>query len=388
VDEAYAADALGGRVSESGRLGYIAQCVDAAMPVVMAMCQADIDALDAKKLFGELHATGHTGVERMAVRFAYDQVVQQLPKRQEAVKKLLASDPAYKQMFDIAKQQRTEWDSRWKANAEPLQMAAAMDDAYVTGSRKLSSGCQDKAWHALAVAIPSVPAKRFITPRKDDIDTEYARAVKYNAANALLAEPESYLASAALATCYLLEKPKDIAKEPNADVPSVLISELDYWSGMRGPRTSTATRILQAGLQFDDRAAKVEVPKFRRYWDTELDTMHGAFLGTVTAAKPKGDKINLVFQTKAVKTYQSYGCKNTNHVNGIKSNGEFSYEYTCAGAREVIEHEGPTPDDFTKNFAAVAKPGTVIVAVGDTVFVVWPNAKAPAPTFVLGQPVK
>jgi hypothetical protein len=268
-----------------------------------------------------------------------------------------------------------------------------MDDAAVTGSRKATDGCQDKTWHALLGAIPTVPAKAFAVPRQADEtgragDFTYAHRLYYGAMDALLGEPESYLASAAIGTCYLLEPPKDADKASGIDVPAGLLSELNYWSGMRGPRTATATRILQAGLQFDDRDAKVEVPDFHHYWKEGHSTSHGSFTGIVTAAKPKGDKVNLVFKTKDVTVYTSTGCHATNQIRGIMSNGEFDYVNVCSGAKASIQHEGPTPQDVTKNFGGVVKAGNYVLVMGDTVLLVWKDPKAPAPSFVLGQPVK
>lgn len=70
------------------------------------------------------------------------------------------------------------------------------------------------------------------------------------------------------------------------------------------------------------------------------------------------------------------------------ANGEFDYVNVCTGAKASIQKVGPIPVDVTKNFGSVVKPGNYVLVDGDTVLLVWKDAKAAAPSFVLGQPVK
>ena len=68
-DRNYLVDAFGAKLTEVGRLAYIAGCIQSRGPVQWAMCQGDIDRLDVKKLAAELRANkDYGGHEKMKVR--------------------------------------------------------------------------------------------------------------------------------------------------------------------------------------------------------------------------------------------------------------------------------------------------------------------------------
>src|SRR5439155_16223451 len=93
LDYAYFADALGTKLTEAGRLGYITHCIDGgSKPVDWAACAPDIAAFDKKKLAAELRADKTArGFEKMVLRLVADDYVHnRLIAHEAEVKKLVA----------------------------------------------------------------------------------------------------------------------------------------------------------------------------------------------------------------------------------------------------------------------------------------------------------
>src|SRR5262249_35123590 len=110
----YLADAL--PLTESGRLAFLERCTgpggagDEARAVEWAICQPDIDALDLGKLAAEIRGEAVRPLaDRLALRLSAASVVGRLPAHAAKVKQLVASDPAYAKLFEIARTARKEW---------------------------------------------------------------------------------------------------------------------------------------------------------------------------------------------------------------------------------------------------------------------------------------
>ncbi len=91
----YLADAF--PPTEAGRLGFIERCMfasgvdDEPHPVEWAVCQPDLDALDAGKLAAELRReTARPLADRVALRLALHKVQHHLPRHAAKVKQLVA----------------------------------------------------------------------------------------------------------------------------------------------------------------------------------------------------------------------------------------------------------------------------------------------------------
>ena len=383
TDPAYFVDALGSKLTEGGRVAWINWCLRQDKPVVWAMCQGDIDALDGNKLAAELRAaSGHAGRDRMLIRLEYDEVKSKLAAHAADVKKLIAKDPIYGQMFDIAKKEY----AGWKASPDVVALQAAIEDALVSQSRRASDGCADKTWKAVLASVSKIPAKTFQLHRKEKEETTlYLYRMNGVVASGLLSQPDGYLAMNAYAMC------KDMTNTANDDgVMGLIYGVGGRWSGFRGPRTAAQTLIFQANLQPDDRGARIDYPDIERFWfgDHNMAGSGPGGYGTVTKVAAKGGKIHLEFQKHKHQEYVSLGCKPTNHIQAIRDNGEIVYDEVCASSKLLTTMEGQDPLDLSTETAKAVKPGMVVDIEHGLVLVAWPNEKSDTPSLILGQPVK
>lgn len=390
VDAAYFADALGTKLSELGRLGWVNKCMvrpdSSSAPVTWAICQPDIDLLDSKKILAEVKSDKNIPVEeRMAFRLAVDGLKQKLADHAADVKQLLAKDPVYAQIFDVAKKARAEWDGRAPNDASAV--LEAMEEALVTNSRKATDGCHDKTWSVVKSVVSKVPAKAYETKRKDnDYDIEYMSRVRDHIANAVVNNIDGYAAASAYVVCRNLTAKGQFPEEDG--FAGSVETAISRWPGLRGPRTTGISRVMLAGLTPDDRDARIEYPEMKRPMYSDVNgSFHGNY-GTVSKIVAKGDKVHFEFQQHKVTWEQPVGCRDTNKIRGIRSDGSIEYEYVCKGTVTKSAMEGPVPSDVSAETAKSVKNGMVIMIFFNDVLAAWKDNKSTVPVLVLGQPVK
>lgn len=372
-DASYLADALGPKLTEVGRLGYLlSTCAkEDPNPVVLAMCAGDVAALDRKQLGRELRADrSYTGTERMLVRLALLRYDQWLPTYRAEVKKWSAKDEAYAKMFELAAQQRTEWTQRTKAEAELLALVAQMEDARATGSRKAIKGCEDRTWPALQAAISTIPAAAFT-----DLPDEPANPFASRAAAVIIGAPRGYLAAVAYHHCH--ERADD-------HLAGLLGSAMQRWPGHRGPRTATATAILLAGLELDDARAKIQHPTWMR---RTLGAHGGTLYAKLAKQQRDGDKVTLSWESKKVKVWACQRRSQTPRVTQILPNGELVYHQPCLEMKEVDAIRTPEPTTVRARYLEGVKPGVMLRTGGDVVVAAYQKG-AKAPSRIMGAPVK
>jgi hypothetical protein len=377
--ETYMADAF--KPTEAGRLAYVIECIksDDVRPVLWATCQADIEALDFKKIAAELRADkGRSMHDRMVVRRAYAQIQDRLAKHPARVKELFAKDPAYAKMFEIAKAARKEWQENVRGRAEALAVVAAMDDARVTNSKKALDGCVEKAWPHFTAAVSKLGAKRF-----ENITDDRKNGVTFteNALGAVLATPEGYLAANALVSCQ--GQQYDYLNKNLGD-------GLAYRPGFRGPRTAAMTAIRAANLELDERGAKISYPDFRlplAMGDSKTKG-DGYVKGVVASVKTEGDLVKITFPKSSGNQEYCASSKRTGRISRIDGSGNIYYESVCLKyATERIDTT-PAPVTVDKRYAAGVKPGVYVATVGGIVEAVWAKSSSPMPNAAFGALLK
>ena len=385
LDENYLTDALGSKLTETGRLAYIRRCIKGSRvaPVQWAMCQGDIAQLDLKKLSAELRANkAYKGYEKMRIRVELDELKPLLSAHADKVKKLTASDPGYAKVFELAAATRKEWEGREKSDAALLELATAMDDARATNSRRAFEGCEDKTWAAWKTAVGALPAKAFEGMHDD---REKAKHFVDDAMGPIVSNPGAYLASIALATC------ATVGQDRNAkhDVLTRMLGEsLERWPGFRGPRTATHTAILGAGISLDDRDAKLEYPDVHRNFGGRNGGFSGGGAGVIGKMKASGKTVNVEFKKQMVKQVQCAQVKYTNRVIQIRSNGDLVYQSTCVKNETVTVDKSDPPQTVNARYADGVKPGMFASIIEDVVTAVWAKPGAPLPTMVFGVKLK
>lgn len=382
-DPSYVADALGTKLTEVGRLGYILTiCRKGELrPIDLARCIGDIAVLDRKKLLQELRAdrdNRYSVAERMWIRLGVRWLDQNRAVLEEQVKKWKAKDPAYAKMFEIAAEQRKLWSEHQKTHAALLDLTLAMEDARATGSRKRYEGCDARTWDAWKTAIGAMPQSAFSDVVIEGEWDTYTDA----AAGAILRDPAGYLASVALILCHEHDENRDGLVEK-------LATHYKLWPGARGPRTSIQAAILQAGLELDDRTERIELPKIERVYRTK-NYGTGARLATFASAKRAGkgsDNVVLTWAAKAVKHSQCVDMRTSRRISRIDANGNVQYERTCMKYKNVVSRTTIDPMTVNGRYAAGLKKGMLVAMIGNDVpFIAWPKG-GKTPTIIAGVPL-
>jgi hypothetical protein len=373
VDLHYIADALGERLTEAGRVGYLTECVRSTNPVELAMCEHDAKSLDAAKLNKDLRAdTTHNGAQRMAVRIAgYDLRERLSDKHAAAVKALIDKDPGYKQMFELAEE---TWKN-FSVDSKLFALAGTMDEARYSDSRRASAGCADSTWAAWHDAVSKIPAKKF-TRIKEDPRSDIEKIV-----SVVLNDPNGYLAAVALAECQIAERKVDYLGQH-------LALGIARWPGFRGPRSAAATAILAAGVQLDDRDAKIELPRFQRSWVGGGGGASGGH-GSIASVAPKGETAVVTLAKRKFTERQCMKGHPTKRVLQVTNDGRFIYDYVCdewkmvSGTTDVAP-----PQTVAARQAKALRPGMMVHILNGVVIAAYGSDGAAAPKVVAGVEVR
>ena len=375
-DAAYMADAFADKLSESGRAAYLDHCLGSnEHEVTWAMCQADADAYDFKRLAAEVSSDkAHTGFDRFLVRLNGYLLKEKLVEHAAKVKAAKASDPAYGKMFELADATRKTWTGLWRTDAALLDLALTMDDARVTDSRKAFEGCDDKTWAAWKTAIGGIPAKRFAAVHPD----EYRAHFLTDLVAVVGTDPRGYLAASAMYTCNAGGKRDPLLR--------YIGEAFQRWSGYRGPRTATETAIRSAGLELDDRSAQIDYPAVDREWFERNWGSSGGGNGPLSAVKAQGDKVHLEFAAKMETVPVCLQSRRTNHLTAIRSDGTLVYQVDCVKEGTQTVNRASRPLDVKPRYVVGVHAGQNVDVVEDAVIAVW--GKPGVPVMIGGAPVK
>jgi hypothetical protein len=376
IDPQYVADALGAKLTEAGRLGYLTTCLrDDAPPVEQIMCNADVVAFDVKKLSAELRGdTKRDGYERMVVRIAAALLAPRLAKQPANVKALVAKDPAYGEMLKLA-----DGAKKTMAGADPalVALAAEIDDARVSGSRKAAAGCQEKTWAAWEKVVAASPAKAYAA-----LIGEPGNSYLSQLAAKLIGEPNGYLASLAFYTCHAFGDDEDILIRS-------LGAGMARWPGLRGPRTATHTAIVAANLQLDQRDARIDYPEIDRPWLDQNLSSNGGGTGEIAKLTPKGDTVVIDLAKVKSKGQECVKGHRTNRIIMIRTDGVLVYDYVCEKYKTVTYNEPPAPPQtINARYAKHLKKGMAFSNVEDVIVIAYPKNGAETPSVVAGVAVK
>jgi hypothetical protein len=147
--------------------------------------------------------------------------------------------------------------------------------------------------------------------------------------------------------------------------------------------------VLQAGIELDDRDARIDYPSIDRPWIQGSGSSWGGGTGSVAAIKAKGATAVIDFQK--VKSKQTVCTKghHTRRVTQIRSDGTLVYEYVCTARKTETLNEPPAPPQTVNaRYARGLKKGMFISVVEDVVMVAYAKDGATVPSMVAGVPVK
>ncbi len=381
----YAADALA--LTEAGRLALIEKCTRGdehhPEPTAWAVCQADVEALDLRKLAAEIRGeTQRSLAERMAVRFRIMQMQQRLPAHAERVKRLLSTDPVYAKLFEIAKNARKEWRDRAASRSTQLAAVRAMDDVRATDSLPALKGCSARTWSLFADAVSKIPAKRFENLRPDS-NSKQRTTFAQEAIGAILENPEAYLAANALFAC-----------ESRGDqLVRRLGSEMSHWPGFRGPRTAALTAIRLANLKPKDPEESIMFPLVHHPLMIVRDSpVHahggGTATGVVATVTEEERVVRVTFPKTSALDETCVAHRQTHRISRIDSQGHVYYERICTRWKPVRVDTTLDPVVVPKRYAAGLAPKRYISVVDGIPEAAWATAKSPTPLAVFGVLLK
>lgn len=385
LDKNYLADALGAKLTETGRAAYVQRCVQSRNngPVQWSMCQGDLDKLDLKKVAGELRANkAYSGADKMRVRIELFEFKPKLAAHAAKVKQTIAGDPGYGKVFEVGETARKEWEARAKSDAALIELATAMDDARALNSRRAFADCEDKTWPAWKSAMATVPAKKFEGMHDD---RENGKSFVDTAMGPISSNPSVYLASVAYVTCMTAGQERHTKHD---FLVRALGDAMERWPGYRGPRTATQTAILSAGITLDDRDAKLEYPSVSRSFGGGGGSRSGGGDGVIGSLKPSGKTVTVTFKKQMVKQVQCAQVKYTRRVTQIRPDGTLVYEAICTKNETVTVDKSDSPQTVNAKYMVGVKPGMFLSNIEDVVTVVRAKPGSAIPTMVFGVALK
>lgn len=378
IDNAYIADAFGEKLSTLGRLAYVRSCMARGThddgPVAFAMCASDVASLDMTKIAAEIAADKkYDASDRMAARVVAYETIAKLPQFKADMQAMRAKDPAYDKMFQLGEQAHKQWAS---VDAKSLALAADLDDATSSGSRRASQGCRPRAEAAWKAAVEAVPMKKLTEIRGEPGNTFVQQFIPL-----VISQPTGYLAALALNMCATLEDKEDgLSKSIGAAI--------ERWPGLRGPRTSTQTAILTAGLQLDQRDARIAYPALRREWIKSDHNIGVTGPYAIASVKVEGENATITFAKQKVRQTRCVKGHHTNRVQRITESGQFIYEYQCDKyVDETIEVSPAPPQKVLAKYTTGLTAGMAVSVAEDFVVTAY-RKNSTTPSFVTGVAVK
>jgi hypothetical protein len=380
-DKDYFVDAIDGKLTALGRAGYVFTCLEHPSwekPVNWAMCADDIAKLDWDKVRAEMAATTSYEPEvKLQLRLKFLEIQQKLPEHLAKVKAIIAKDPGYAKIFEIADKTRKQWAAGGVVDAPVLELALQMDDARITNSRSAFTGCEDKTWPVWRKAVGTISAKQYEGIRDD---RENGVSFLHGAFGPIINNPNAYVASVAYVICMGVGGDRD-----KADVLTrELASAMERWPGFRGPRNAIQTAVMAAGIVLDDRDAKIDYGEVTRGWTVSGGSHGGGGIGVVATVKPSGKKATVAFKKETAKENRCTSSKMTNRISQIMSNGTIVYYHNCLKWEMVTVDKTSSDQTVSAKYLEGVKPGVRLTNIEDVVVATWPSPNAKYPSTVFG----
>jgi hypothetical protein len=372
-DPSYFADALGDRLSATGRMGYVEWCLSTDRIGAWAVCHDDVLALDPSKISAEIRAASkRSPYERTTARLAMDRVRQRAAARIAEVTKRTDADAAYGKLFEKASATRKAWD----AKPDAVTLALAMDDARQKKSRKAFENCASDTWAAFSRAVAKFPAAQF-----GELGDSPERRFFESAAGVILNDTDVYLAANAMIICI-----DGTDEKPDLLVRTVS-EKMQFRAGLRGPRTAAHEAIVAAQIELDDRDARIEYPDIDRPWLPRSSGYSGGGRGIVADVKTSGNDVVISFKKDMKTGKECVAWKQGRRIDHIDQYGRVWYEEHCTKYKTVHWDAASPPVTVSARYATGVKPGVYVDVIENLVTFVRPKEDGPL-TAVLGIAVK
>lgn len=373
----YVADIFEPRLSELGRMALVEACVKKRSEVEWAVCQADIDKLDAAKIFEELHAdTTQAPAFKMKMRLEALGLADRLKEHARKVAEAQAKDEGMKKVWELAARAREEYASKASpsSNEKLVALVTRMDGASFANSKKLFEGCDEATWTALGEAASKLPGKIFDDFR--DVREDPAHGFASKAMPLAFEDASFHLAAIAVVMC--------------GARPAVAYNLSQYAAtgpGFRGPRDYAFSQLALHPPELDKRGAKLFVPRIDKpYFRSGAAPMSSG--GVVQKVAKQGDVLTVTGAPLIVKREECVASHQSNKIDHLRGDGAIQYQRDCDRSAVVAHNDQWLPFTLPARYEKLLKPGVLISIVGDghesDLIAVWPNAKAKHPSWFVG----
>ena len=145
---------------------------------------------------------------------------------------------------------------------------------------------------------------------------------------------------------------------------------------------------MTAGIELDDRDARIEYPGVLRSWVARNSGSSGGGEGAVKSIKASGKSVRIEFVNIKKKQTVCIKGHHTRRITQIRSDGGLVYEYVCTKEKtETITVPQANPQTVNARYAVGIKPGMFVSVTEDVVTAAYAKGRE-VPSMVVGAPVK
>jgi hypothetical protein len=372
------ADELGDRLSQLGRASLVEKCFkylkpEASSGVSWAVCSADVEALDLKKVEAELAAEGIGVDSRKEVMNDVREAYELAKKIGAAVDAASKTDPGVAAMLKAATTARTEWAAYAGKNKASIDRYLALKDAVRSG--KSNDKGFDGCWDATRG-----PFEKLVRAAKLPADVESDPMLAY--VSYMTNTIDGYVTTVSYAAC---------AWSYDKSGESIYVGAANRAGGdiRFGARSLALTKIFDPAFKpaFADRSLSLDTMRTQWKYGVQMaGVMDRAAIMTpggavVSSMKADGNVTKVSFKGGTVDKCLQW--KDTNRIAQVTPNGTISYEKVCQKRGQVPTEASPV--NVPTRYAAGIAVGTDIVTVLDFPVVVRKGGKLVA---VLGVTTK
>ncbi len=372
------ADELGPRLSQLGRMSYVAKCfgqgdADAKAALLWAICGSDVAQVDLKKLQAELVAAKISEDSRTEVMELATSELEHAKAIGVAVVAAAKDDPGVASILKLHDTAVAEWTAFQAANQPLIDRYLALKDAVRSGksNNKGFAGCYDATKGPFEKVVK---ATKWPWQVQGDPMPFY---VSY-----LEATTEGYFATVAYGAC---------AYSQHAAGEGLYVAA----ANQKGGHARSGVRSITLALayaetfkpKFAERSLRFEDMKFEWQYGMQMPGVQDRYSimtpheGTVAKLTPNGDSTTITFAKTTIDACLQW--QDTRQISSIDSSGNIYREKKCM-KRGNIPNEIEPAEAPTKYLAGIAK-GVNVTIVGDFPVAAWKGKKL---TAVLGIAIK
>ena len=157
-DAVIVADALGDKLSQAGRLGFISRCFgedekDAKAAVIWATCAADVDAFDMKAFKAELVKEGLSEAARADLVKDAEYYLSEVKKYGAAVAEAAKADAGVAAIVAMGKTAQEEWKAFASTDRAELETLGKLEDLASAKKNGVAGDCLSKTKPAIEKAV-------------------------------------------------------------------------------------------------------------------------------------------------------------------------------------------------------------------------------------------